>query len=165
MNEWMMVPVVFLAWGVVKILREDAVFVPLPYGTVKKMFDLAEVKKGETIYDLGSGDGRLLLEAERRGANAIGIEKWWLMALLSKFRARDKDNVRIVKGDIFKEKIEGADVVFMYLSPRVTNELKEKLERELKKGARVVSAAHKMNGWEEEKRIKTGHFWTYLYVI
>jgi hypothetical protein len=64
-----------------------------------------------------------------------------------------------------KHNISEATVIMIYLTPKMNARLKPKFERELKKGTRVVSAAHEMPGWKLQKKIKTGHFWTYLYKV
>jgi hypothetical protein len=73
--------------------------------------------------------------------------------------------VKILNKDFFKENVRDADVVTIYLTPKLATMLKTKFEKELKQGARVVSAAHEIKGWTPVRKIKTGHFWTYLYKI
>jgi len=153
-------PVVFFAllWIWIQLLMDEAILVPLPRKTIREMLRLARTRKGEAVYDLGSGDGRVVAIAQREfGAKAIGIEKNPLLVWLSRNKGK------IIQGDIFNANISKADVVIIYLSHKITQQLKGKFQRELKKGARIVSASHPIEGWRETKRIKTGHFYSYLY--
>ncbi len=169
MNEWTLIPAALFLYGIIKLQRDDAVFVPLPMGTVRKMLDLADISDDDVLYDLGSGDGRVIIEAAKEyGVRAVGVERWGLMYIISNLRIklnRLGDRVEVIKNDIFDEDYKDADVVTMYLSPRLAEELNPKFEKELKKGAKVVSAAHEIPGWVPVKQIKTGHFHTYLYEI
>ena len=169
MNEWLLIPILFFGWCALKLVRQEGFFVPLPMGTVRQMLKLARIKKGDVLYDLGSGDGRVVIEAARAyGVKAVGIESWYFAYIISKIRLKlsgVSDRVKIVKNDMFKEDLSEATVVTLYLTAKLNRLLKPKLEKELKRGTRVVSAAHEMPGWKPVQKIKTGHFWTYLYKI
>jgi SAM-dependent methyltransferase len=123
---------------------------PTPMRVVDGMLDMAQLAGHETLYDLGAGDGRVLFRAAKtRAAQVVGVEIdpvkcWFLKAMVC---AKGLSSVRIVKGDFFRVDLSGADVVFLYLSPAAHNRLREKLERELKTGARVVSYRRAMPGW------------------
>jgi cyclopropane fatty-acyl-phospholipid synthase-like methyltransferase len=161
--------IVFFIYYIIQLLRGEAIYIPLPQKTIEKMLKMAEVSKKNILYDLGSGDGRVLITASKKfGCKCVGIEKNYFLYLISKFkvkRADVEDRVKIIHNDFFKERIDDATVVFMYLSRKTVNNLKKKFERELKKGTRIVTADHKIKGWEEIKKIKTGHFYSYLYKI
>jgi SAM-dependent methyltransferase len=122
-----------------------APWLPTPLGKVKKMLTLAELQPGEFLYDLGCGDGRILVMAARRfDARAVGIELdplryLWCQVLVSVLGLRKR--VRIVFGDFFAQDLSAADVVTCYLLQSTNDRLEEKLQRELKQGARVVSHA------------------------
>ena len=169
MNELLLVPALFLLWGIIKLAREEGFFVPLPMGTIRKMLKLAKIKKGDVLYDLGSGDGRITIEAAKNyGIRAVGIEKNVLLYLLSKLNVkvrRLENRVEILNRDFFKVNIKEADVVTIYLTQKLNEMLESKFKKELRKGTRIVSAAHEIKGWKPAKRIKTGHFWTYLYKV
>jgi len=167
MNEWYIIPAFFCAWFVVKLRAEEGFFVPLPMGTVRAMLRLAKVRRGDVVYDLGSGDGRTVIEAAKLGAHAVGIEYSIPIYLLSKLRVAlsGVHDVKLLRKDFFETKLNDADVVTFYLTPKLARMLGPKLKRELRKGARVVSAAHEILGWKPAGKIKTGHFWTYLYVV
>ena len=159
----------FFLWGLKKLLLQEGFFVPLPMGTIKKMISLAEIKKGDIIYDLGSGDGRVLFESIKTNeVKAIGIENVVPVFLLSRIRqqfSENKNKVNFLFKDFFKVNLKDADVIFIYLTPKLNEKLKEKFKKDLKKGTRIISASHEIKGWKSSKKIKTGHFWTYLYRI
>ena len=157
-----------LAYYWIKLIRDEAIFVPLPKKTIKKMLKLAKVNKKDILYDLGSGDGRVLIIAAKEfGCKCIGIEKNFILYKISKYKVKKErleNKVKIKNKDFFEEDLSKASVIFMYLSKKVVNRLKEKFEKELKNNTRILSAAHKIEGWKEVKKIKTGHFYSYLYV-
>jgi cyclopropane fatty-acyl-phospholipid synthase-like methyltransferase len=110
---------------------------------VRQMLDLARVKPGELVYDLGCGDGRLLITAAREyQAKGVGIEldplRWLLCQLLITIYGV-RDQVEIQQGDLFKMDVSSADVVSCYLLPETNKKLEEKLMRELRPGTRVVT--------------------------
>jgi precorrin-6B methylase 2 len=147
----------------------DVPYVPTPQQVVDDMLELAGVKKGDVLYDLGSGDGRIVVTAAQRygvpgvgidinperigeaeaNARAAGVEK------LTEFRQED----------IFKTDIGDATVVTMYLLPSVNNRLKPKLLGELKPGTRIVSHAFDIEGWEPERIIESDGRTLYLWVV
>ena len=165
MNEWLIIPAFFCAWFIIKLRGEQGFFVPLSMRTVRDMLRLAKVKRGEKLYDLGSGDGRVVIEAARLGAHGVGIEYSIPVHLLAKLRLALSGvrGVELMRKDFFGTRLNAADVVMFYLTPKLARELGPKFKRELKKGTRVVSAAHEIPGWTPVEKIKTGHFWTYLY--
>jgi predicted RNA methylase len=110
---------------------------------VHKMLTMAEVKPDEMVYDLGSGDGRVIVTAARHyGSRAIGIELdplryLWCQCLITVLGLRGR--VRIIFGDFFNQDLSEADVVTCYLLQDTNNKLERKLKRELDSSARVVS--------------------------
>ena len=157
-----------LLYFLLKLARNEAVFIPLPQKTIDEMLRMAELRKGDVLYDLGSGDGRVLVAAAKTyAATAVGIERSRILAWLSTRKiARNglEDKVRIVNSDFFTQDLSEATVVTAYLSQKMNDKLEPKLRKELKEGTRIVSADHTFN-FTEKARIKTGHFWTHLYVI
>ncbi len=147
-------------------------FVPTPEPVARKMLELAEVKPGELVYDLGCGDGRIIiLAATEFGARAIGIEirKDLVERCREKIRQLGlEDRVRVIHGDMFKIDIGDADVVTLYLLTSVNKMLRPKLEKELKHGARVVSHDFEITGWKPVKIEELHESWRshkiYLYV-
>jgi tRNA A58 N-methylase Trm61 len=132
-----------------------APFVATPTPVVRQMLILADLKPGEVLYDLGSGDGRaVIMAAKDFGANSVGVE---LRDDLAK-RALDsiqkldlKEKTRIVQKDIFNVNLSSANVVFLYLTTSANEKIKPKLEAELKPGTRVVSHDYEILGWKPLK--------------
>lgn len=132
-----------------------APYVTSPQPIVVRMLEIARLKSGETLYDLGCGDGRILTTAARDfGARAVGVE---LSPALVR-RARQameslglQDHVRVIEGDLMQVDLSGADVVALYLLTEANEQLRPKLERELKPGARVVSLEFRIKGWKPSR--------------
>ncbi len=144
-----------------------APYVPMEADCVERILEMAEVGENDVFYDLGSGDGRLVIGAAMRGAKAIGIETDWFRVLYSRFwiaLLRLGRKAKIVHGDIFKKDLSDATVVCTYLLQRTNNKLQEKLEKELKKGTKVVSAAFIYKGWKLLKKDLRGTQYGPLYV-
>ena len=107
-------------------------FVPSNNKSAQSMIDIAGIKPGMTVYDLGSGDGRILLAAAKKGAKAIGIEINPFLVLWSKIRCRDK-NIIVRWNSLWNTDISDAHVVFVYLLPTHMKKLEQKLTRELRR--------------------------------
>jgi cyclopropane fatty-acyl-phospholipid synthase-like methyltransferase len=124
---------------------------PTDMRRVRRMLEMARVQPGEVVYDLGCGDGRIVICAVREfQAKAVGIElNPWLfcVALLRVFFLGLRPRARIIFGNIFSVDLRAADVVTLFLFEHVNEALKEKLERELKRGARIVSYVWTFRGW------------------
>jgi len=112
-------------------------------------FKLAEVKKNDTVFELGSGEATALIIASKNfGAKGVGIEIEPARYYLSKFKIWRKkldSNITLVRGDMFKEDLSKASVVYVYLVPKTLNRLIPKFKKELKKGTRIVSYKYEMN--------------------
>jgi predicted RNA methylase len=128
-----------IAWT----LFRGAPWVPTGIRTVLKMLKMAETKPGDVVYDLGCGDGRIILAAVRRfNAKAVGIEIDPLRYVWSQFIITllgHRDQIEIIYGDFFKQDLSRADVVTCYLLQTTNEKLESKLLQELRPGARVVS--------------------------
>jgi len=142
-------------------------FVPSPQVVVDKMVELAGVKKGDVVYDLGSGDGRIVIAAAKRGARAIGFEID--PELVGESRANIKkagvhDLAESRNQDILTVDLSPASVVTMYLLPDVNLKLKPNLLNQLKPGSRVVSHSFDMGDWKPDRieRVegRTIYLWT-----
>ncbi len=129
----------------------DVPFVPTPEVVVRRMLQLARVRPGEVLYDLGSGDGRIVIMAAKEfGAYAYGIEirKDLYEQSMAKIRDLGLDGrARIINTNFFDADISDADVVTMYLLTSVNERLRPKLEKELRPGTRVVSHDFEVSGW------------------
>lgn len=119
-----------------------APFVPSTKPVTKIMIHMAQIKQGETIYDLGSGDGRLLFDAAHLGATAIGIEINPYLVLFTKIKALFspyRKTVHTYWKSFWRTDFTSANVVFVYLLPWRMKQLEDKLIRELTPGSRIVS--------------------------
>ena len=119
------------------------------------MLILAELKPGEVVYDLGSGDGRVVIMAAKEfGARAVGVELRGDLvkrALNEVMKLHLESRVKIVQDDLFKVDVNPADIVTLYLTTSANKKIKPKLESELKPGARVVSHDYAIPGWKTFK--------------
>lgn len=129
-----------------------APYVVSPQQIVDRMLELADLKPGETLYDLGSGDGRILITAvQRYHAKAVGIEISDALAESTTDRIRRmglQDSARVIHGDFMQADLSPADVVTIYLATDSNEILRPNLERDLKAGARVVSHDYPVPGWK-----------------
>jgi predicted RNA methylase len=144
-----------------------APYVPMEPDVVERIVKMAEVGKKDNFYDLGSGDGRVVIAAAMKGAKATGIETDWLRVLYSRFwirLLRLEKRAKIIHGDIFKADLSNATVVSTYLLQETNDKLQKKLEKELKKGTRVVSAAFVYEGWKLLKTDLRGVVYGPLYL-
>jgi tRNA A58 N-methylase Trm61 len=129
-----------------------APFVQTPLDVAKKMLEMAQVKPGEVLYDLGCGDGRLIiLAAKDIGANATGIEL--REDLVERARTEIKrlnleERVKVIQGNFFDVNISDANVITLYLTSSANERLRPKLEAELRLGSRIVSHDFKVPGWK-----------------
>ena len=139
---------------------------PTPMKAVRRMLELAEVKESDTLYDLGSGDGRMVIEAARRyRARGVGIEADPLRVAVSRLIVRLKGVrglVTIVRGNFFKESIAEASVVTLFLTQKTNQRLRQKLLG-LRDGTRIVTHLWTLDGWtlalsDEKEKV-------YLYVV
>ena len=132
-----------------------APYIPSPQIIVERMLGLANIQPGEVVYDLGSGDGRVLITAVQQfKARAVGVELVPDIARKATERIARlglQDQARVIQGDIRDADLSGADVVTMYLPTDSNDLLRPKLEKSLKPGARVVSYSFKVPGWKYNK--------------
>jgi ribosomal protein L11 methylase PrmA len=148
--------------------QPDVIFVPTPHEVVDDMLRLANVRKGDVLYDLGSGDGRIAIAAAKKyGVKAVGID-------IDPDRIREAtDNakkagvghlVQFRQEDLFKADFKEATVITLYLLPDLNVKLRPRLWEELKPGTRIVSHQFDMGTWKPEKRLESNgrvvYFWT-----
>jgi len=146
----------------------DVIFVPTPQTVVDEMLKVANVKKGDVLYDLGSGDGRIVITAAKRfGVRGIGIDIDPQRIAEANENARKEGVTHLVtfkQADLFSTDISEATVVTLYLLPRLNVKLRPKLFTELKNGTRIVSHAFDMAEWLPEKHLKVDgrdvYYWT-----
>lgn len=131
----------------------DVAYVPTPKVVVREMLRLAGLRKGETLVDLGAGDGRVLIEAAREfGAKPIGIEVDPERIARIKERLESTGvQAELIQDDFMKVNLSKADVIVMYLSDSANARLAQKLRRELNPGTRIVSLDYVLPGWVPDK--------------
>ncbi|CAM3692372.1 Methyltransferase domain-containing protein [Bordetella sputigena] len=132
---------------------KDVVWVPTPQILVEKMLDLAQVTPRDKLLDLGSGDGRTVITAAKRGLQARGIEYNPRMVELARRNAKQAgvaDRATFVTADLFKTDLGGADVITMFLLPSINEQLRPRLLA-LKPGTRVVSNSFRMGDWQPDR--------------
>lgn len=153
-------------------LITGAPWVPTPKERVRKMLQLAKLKKGQTVMDLGCGDGRLVhIASAEFGAKGIGLEFSPLIYAMAKmvqpFYWLKGSRAKIKFRNFFNVDLSKADVIVFYLMPHAMRRVRKKCEQELKKGARVISYAFPIKEWEpihRQKRIRKkafGPIWVY----
>jgi ubiquinone/menaquinone biosynthesis C-methylase UbiE len=147
----------------------DVIYVPTPYEVVDEMLKLAGVKKGDVLYDLGSGDGRIPVTAAKQfGIRAVGIDIDPQRVEEAKDNARKNGVTNLVQfrqEDLFRANFREATVVTLYLLPDLNVKLRPKLLAELKPGARIVSHQFDMGTWKPEKRIELNGRTIYLWTV
>ena len=133
-------------------------YVPTPYDVVEEMLRIADVSKDDVLYDLGCGDGRIvIMAAEKMGTRGVGVDIDLQRIKESRenaIRAKVADRVRFLHQDLFEANISGATVVTLYLTSDVNLKVRPKLLRELKPGTRVVSNDFDMEEWEPDKTLE-----------
>jgi len=151
-------------------------YVPTPWVIVDEMLKLAGIRGEDVVYDLGSGDGRLVITAAKRfGARGVGVELQTELVELARIGAKHEgvaDRVKFVQGDLFETDIKDASVVMLYLLPRFVTRLVPRLRAELRPGTRIVSHDYPLAPWPPdrelsmdvaEKEMISGTSWTRLY--
>jgi cyclopropane fatty-acyl-phospholipid synthase-like methyltransferase len=148
----------------------DVHYVPTQDVVVSAMLDVAQVTATDVVYDLGSGDGRIVIEAARKfGARGVGVELDAALndrAQKSAVKAGVADKVTFVQADFFKVDLAEATVVTLFLSPNINQRLQPKLKRELKPGARVVSHRFPMPPeWKPDRDLAVKGTHVFLWTI
>ena len=149
---------------------KDVIWVPTSQALIDKMLDVARVRPDDFVIDLGSGDGRTVITAAKRGAKALGIEYNPDMVELSKRNAKDEgvsERAQFIKADIFESDFSNATVITMFLLTEINLKLRPKL-LELKPGTRIVSNTFTMGAWNADQIVVVqqdcehycvAHFW------
>lgn len=156
---------VALFWGVLSVAAAQphapAVrFEPTPMSVVQAMMDLAAVKTGDVVYDLGCGDGRIVIAAAGLGARGVCVDIDPLRIAEAQENARKAGvagHIEFRNQDLFDTSLAGATVVMLFLSLDFNMALRPRLQRELSPGARVVSHWHRMGDWKPQKTVDVRH--------
>ncbi|HEY6721902.1 MAG TPA: class I SAM-dependent methyltransferase [Burkholderiales bacterium] len=151
-------------------------YVPTPWMIVEQMLKLADIRGDDVVYDLGSGDGRLVIAAAKRfGAHGVGVELQTELVDVARIGANDEgvaDRVKFVQGDLFETDIKEASVVMLYLLPQFVMRLVPRFRAELRPGTRIVSHDYPLTPWPPDKELSidvpekemiVGTSWTRLY--
>ena len=146
----------------------DIHYVPTSSGVADAMLKLAHVTRDDVVYDLGSGDGRIVIAAAKNyGARGVGVEldpQLVKDATRNAAKAGVSDKVRFVQADLFKTDLSEATVVTLYLSNSINMRLRSLLQQQLKSGARVVSHRFEMGDWKPDATVRlegtSVHLWT-----
>ena len=137
---------------------EEIPFVPTPIGVVDKMLELAAVKRDDVLYDLGSGDGRIVIRAAKKyGARAIGIEMDHFLLKKARQDAKAAGVAHLVDfraEDALQTDLSRATVVTLYMLPWFNAKLKPNLQKYLRRGARIVAHDFGIEGWPPDKTVK-----------
>jgi len=141
-----------------KYLEHLVPYVPTPMAVVQKMLEIAKVQPDDVVYDLGSGDGRIIIMAAQKfGAHAVGVELDPDLYQKSSERIRKlglQDRAQIIHENMFEVNVRHATVVTLYLLTAVNERLRPKLERELRSEARVVSHDFQVPGWQPTQTVE-----------
>jgi protein-L-isoaspartate O-methyltransferase len=152
-----MVALAFCGVALAQDAEKLAPYYPTPLTIVEKMLDLGGLKAGEKMFDLGSGDGRIvIMAAQKYHADATGIEMADDLYRQSMQKIRSlglEKTARIIHGDIFKQDYSSGDLITVYLLPVSNDRVRPLLEKQLKKGTRVVSHDFPFREWTAEKEI------------
>jgi len=147
----------FASLAVAQSVQPEVPYVPTTDPAVQAMLKLAEVKKTDVVYDLGCGDGRIVVAAAKNyGARGVGIDinpERIQDAKKNAKKAGVENLVRIEQNDLFKADIHEATVVTLFLLPEVNMRLRPKLLQELQPGARIVSNTFDMGDWKPDKQV------------
>ena len=151
---------------------KDVVWVPTPHTLTEKMLDMAKVTSKDFVMDLGSGDGRNVIAAAKRGARALGVEFEAQLVQISRKNAQAAgvgDKAQFVQADMFEADISQATVFALFLLPDNLRRLKPKFEK-LKPGTRIVTNGFEIDGWEAKEIARIdkdcgGWCTAYLYIL
>lgn len=158
-----------LAVSLAQLRAPDIHFAATQQAVADAMLQLAGVGPGDVVYDLGSGDGRIIiLAAQKYGARGVGIEIDPALVQRSRQTALEgavDDRATFIEGDLFTADVTAATVVTLYLSPTINLDLEPKLRRELKPGSRIVSHQFPIGRWEPDRVVRASdntdlYLWT-----
>jgi SAM-dependent methyltransferase len=174
-NSLLTIPLLLLSAGAVAAPQFgssgtlDVPYVPTRPELVEQMLKLANVKKTDVVYDLGCGDGRIvIMAAQKFGARAVGVDadpERIKEANANAEKAGVADRVKFVEGNLFNADIHDATVVTLYLLPDVNMRLRPKLLKDLKPGTRIVSHSFDMGDWKPDREIEVEGSRLYLWTV
>lgn len=150
----------------------EAPWAPTPNEVVEFVLDLGYINSKDTVFDLGCGDGRIVIGAAKRGAKAICVEIDDKLIEIARARAREQgveDRITFINSDIINVDLSSASIVYMYLTTNVINRLKSKVISELRPGTMIISLDYSIDWLQpldiEELNVGTKRYRVYLYII
>jgi 16S rRNA A1518/A1519 N6-dimethyltransferase RsmA/KsgA/DIM1 with predicted DNA glycosylase/AP lyase activity len=153
-QEIMLLIYVAIAFVVMLVLFNGifygAMFMAIPKKKLKKIMELAQLKEGMTVYDLGAGYGRIMLEAAKSGAQVTGyeIDKAKVFWIQQQIKMKMQYNAEILNENLLHADLSQCDVAFAYLSPPLMVKLGEAARIQMKKGAKIISVEHEVPNWQ-----------------
>jgi len=140
---------ILIAFLVTMLCANAAPWVPTRRKDMERILKLADIKQGEIFYDLGCGDGRLVVEASRAGAKAIGLDISLMSYFMTLIRIMaERSSAKVGFKNFFSQNLSDADIVYLFLTPSAMPKVTTKLKNELKAGTRVISYAFTIPGLE-----------------
>jgi SAM-dependent methyltransferase len=149
-------------------MKKDIRYVPTPFPIVEAILDLANFSSQDTLFDLGSGDGRLVLAAARRGGRGVGVEIDPGLVKRSREQAEGENLSHLSEfrqESFFATDLSSATVIVLYLFHSINTALRPKLLAELRPGSRLISHSFAMEGWPAERRVTVDAKWLYLWTM
>ncbi len=146
------------------IKGKDVVYVPTPMEAVQAMIKIADLKPSDFVIDLGSGDGRVVIEAAKHCNYAQGVELNPTLLAQARTAARGMDNAEFYEQDFMKVNLDEFNVIFLYLLPELNLKLKPILQR-LAPGTRIVSHAFSMGDWMPDSAVRVGRDSVFLWIV
>lgn len=163
---WTLLLAVLSAIALFYILKNRlAIFWPSTGKMIKIVDDLADIKKTDIAYDLGSGDGRIVKKLAKKAKLVIGVEHSKIMNSIARKKLKGLKNAKIVDGNLFEQDISDANVVVAYLSRLLIPKLERKITEECKKGTRIILIGYKFRGLKPVKERRTFLMTIRLYIV
>ncbi len=163
------IALLLLPWAAVPTPSLDVPYEPTPIHVAHAMLTLAKVNPGDVVYDLGSGDGRIvIMAAQQFGARGVGIDidpARIAEARTNAQKAGVEDKVQFIEGDMYQADLRPATVVTLFLHPGPNLKLRPKLLAELKPGSRIVSYVWDMGDWQPEAELDAGVYKIFLWRV
>lgn len=168
-RSFLAVALLLLPWAAAPTPELDVPYEPTPIHVAHAMLTLAEVGPNDVVYDLGSGDGRIvIMAAQQFGARGVGIDIDPVRIAEARANARKagvEDKVQFIEGDMYQADLRPATVVTLFLHPEPNLKLRPKLLAELKPGSRIVSYVWDMGDWRPEAELDAGMYKIYMWRV
>ena len=147
--------------GISWFAGSDAPYVPTTNNKLMEALKAAGVKKGKNFFELGSGDGRVVIESAKMGSDSSGIEQSWMRVLYSKYTAYKLKlkNCHFYHGNMFNRRYKGTDIAYIFMLPKAVARLEQKLPAEMPKGSIIITQRYHFKKIKPFKKID--EFWIY----